>query len=752
MKAAFVIPWYGADIPGGAEAECRRTAEELVKRGAEVEVLTTCLHSLGESWERNHHPPGETRVNGVTVKRFPIRPRDVDLFDQVNIRLIDGQTVPPALERTMLENMVNSPGLYDYIASASQRVFFPIPYLFSTTVKTAQIAPDRCVPIACLHDEVYAYMEPIRKALLASRGVIFHTEAEYRLARDIMDFPAERALIYGEGVETDIAGDGERFRQRYGIEAPFMLYAGRRDRTKNTPLLLDYFARYKRSRPTKLKLVLMGNQDFDTPEGLEAEVIDVGFLSAQDKADAYAAADIFCQPSVNESFSLVIMEAWLCRTPVLVHGECEATREHVEKNGGGLTFTDFDEFAAAVDALLADPKAAAGMAERGREYVLENFRWETICRRYLALLADAEVKTGVFAEPRRPRRPAVHQVLADFRPGEPASDEARLIRDRLHREGVEGGLYAPGRDFGLRRLCRPLPRLTEHVEPGDVLIWHYTAGEGIPDVLVELGRPRLLRLHGGRPEGNSLLGLERQGAFNLVLNRVELVVTEWEGVKSESARTEGPKAVAVRPMIDPARIAEPRAEATLAGEGPNLLYVGPLTPPARIEEIVKAFYFLKRLKPAATLTLAGLALEGEAYLQAVSGLIAELEVTGAAIVPPHPPEELAARYAAADCFLCLGQVADGGRAMIEAMVRGLPVIAAAEGIAPEVLGRAGVILDKAEPAAAAEAVGLIFDDPSSREAVLAAQRDRLAELRPEAVWPQWRRLLEPFYAGGREDR
>jgi hypothetical protein len=38
VKATFVIPWYGQEIPGGAEAECRRTAENLARRGVPVEV------------------------------------------------------------------------------------------------------------------------------------------------------------------------------------------------------------------------------------------------------------------------------------------------------------------------------------------------------------------------------------------------------------------------------------------------------------------------------------------------------------------------------------------------------------------------------------------------------------------------------------------------------------------------------------------------------------------------------------------
>ena len=48
-------------------------------------------------------------------------------------------------------------------------------------------------------------------------------------------------------------------------------------------------------------------------------VRDLGYLDPAGKAAAYAAATVVCQPSVNESFSIVLMEAWLAGTPVLVH-------------------------------------------------------------------------------------------------------------------------------------------------------------------------------------------------------------------------------------------------------------------------------------------------------------------------------------------------------------------------------------------------------------------------------------------------
>src|SRR6185503_17688846 len=99
-----------------------------------------------------------------------------------------------------------------------------------------------------------------------------------------------------------------------------------------------------------------------------AIVLDLGDVSVQERQDAYAAADVFVHHSVHESFSIVLMEAWLQGTPALVHADCAVTGQAAKASGGGLTFRDFGEFAAALDMLLADAELRRAIGRRGREF------------------------------------------------------------------------------------------------------------------------------------------------------------------------------------------------------------------------------------------------------------------------------------------------------------------------------------------------------------------------------------------------
>ena len=78
MRLAIVVQRYGAEINGGAEHHARYIAERL-SRHHDVEVLTTCARDY-VTWA-NELPAGVQDVNGVRVRRFPVRrERDVLLF------------------------------------------------------------------------------------------------------------------------------------------------------------------------------------------------------------------------------------------------------------------------------------------------------------------------------------------------------------------------------------------------------------------------------------------------------------------------------------------------------------------------------------------------------------------------------------------------------------------------------------------------------------------------------------------------
>lgn len=388
-KVGLVAPWYGEEIAGGAEANLRGIAHNMQKRGIEVEVLTTCVKDATSSFNANTQPEGEMVEAGIKVRRFRTDGSDIGAFLYVNRKLCGGQKVISYdEEKTFVEQNINSKGLYDYISSHEEEysAFLFSPYLFGTTYFGVQQCPKKAIIIPCFHEEPYVYMRSFRRVYSQVAGIAFNAEPEQWIAQRLYDLEHVKTMITGCGLDTDLSYDAERFRQKYHIKDPFILYAGRKNAGKNVDTLLHYFAGYKQTDTGNLKLVLIGGGKMDIPAEIRSDVIDLGYVPIQDKYDAYAAAELLCQPSKHESFSLVIMESWLCDKPVLVSGDCDVTKNFVMKSGGGLYFTNYGEFAGALDYYKNNPDMATKMAQAGKAYVKENFDWDVVIKKYVALI------------------------------------------------------------------------------------------------------------------------------------------------------------------------------------------------------------------------------------------------------------------------------------------------------------------------------------------------------------------------------
>lgn len=386
-KIAFVIPWYGEDIPGGAEMELREVAGHLQRAGVDVEILTTCVREFNADWNKDYYAAGTAMVYDVPTRRFPVRKRDTHTFDRINAKLIQGKHITTKEEVLFLQEMINSPLLYEYIETHADAydLFVFIPYMFGTTFHGVLACPEKAVMIPCFHEEAYAHMRLFRQTYINLRGMIFNSLPEMQLANRLYDLQDVAQICPGIGMNTTIAGNATAFRQKFGIDDPFLLYAGRKDTGKNVNTLLQYFAEYKkRNAEDPLQLVLIGGGSIAIPEEIAGSVHDLGFVTAQDKYDAQSAAMLLCQPSKHESFSLVIMESWLCNRPVLVNNACAVTKDFVQRSGGGLYFGNYFEFEGCVKWIAAHPDEAASMGQNGRQFVLSNFDWNVVTGKYLA--------------------------------------------------------------------------------------------------------------------------------------------------------------------------------------------------------------------------------------------------------------------------------------------------------------------------------------------------------------------------------
>lgn len=384
----IVVPWCGPDTAGGAETQARQLAGALHAAGAPVEIWATNGRDAFAP-PTPHYATGLDTLDGVVVRRFPLTAPSVDpRLPPAVARRADLRAQLPAFpdhELRLLASLTSSDALLEAVAAeGAGRRFLFVPYPFPTTFWGALLAGERAFLLPCLHDEPYARYSTYRWMFRRAQRTLANSPAERDLALHCYDLPPDRVVVAGEGIDLTPRGDGAAFRRRRGLHGPLLMYAGRRDATKNMPLLLSYLREYWARRGTPLTLLLVGRDPLDLPPALAEIVLDLGYVSAQEKHDAYAAADVFVQPSIQESFSIVLMEAWLQCTPALVHAGCAVTRQAVEACRGGLAFHNFAEFAAALDLLLGNAALRAELGQHGRDYVVQTCRWEDVAQRTIA--------------------------------------------------------------------------------------------------------------------------------------------------------------------------------------------------------------------------------------------------------------------------------------------------------------------------------------------------------------------------------
>lgn len=386
MRLAFVVPRYGPSILGGAETFVRDMAHHLPRDEFSVNVLTTCAEDL-RSW-RNVFPEGRSSIEGVPVHRFPIDHslRDEKRYWELMIKFTNRWPTTVDEEYEWIAQSAHSPALYDFIYRNAGNYDYLIfaPYLFGTTFYGAALYPERSIVWPCLHDEPFAYFLETRLMLSACRGLMFNCEPERRLALDRIGIQNPGACIVGSGMQGVVANPN-RFRRKYDLLEPFVVYSGRLASMKNLLQLFDFFTRYKKEYPGPLKLVILGKGDLPIPR--HPDLIQLGFVPEQDKWDAFSAAWALCQPSLLESFSIVIMESWLSGVPVLVHGDCDVTRYHVLESNGGLYYSTYEEFSGALRWLAMHPKKRERMGHLGRVYVHQKYNWSSVLARFRVALA-----------------------------------------------------------------------------------------------------------------------------------------------------------------------------------------------------------------------------------------------------------------------------------------------------------------------------------------------------------------------------
>ena len=379
VKIGVVVQRYGEDVVGGAETLARDVAEKLNAAEFDVTVFTTTAKDY-ITWE-NHYDTGETILKGVIIKRFSVDIlRDIDKFNDLSGRFFDKNIIEKEItedEWIDIQGPVST-DLINTIKSEQENfdIFIFFTYLYYTTVKTLRILKKPSVLFPTAHEEPPINMGIMKEVFMKPKALFFLTGSEMDLVEKKFSPPGKMVLAR-TGVDVKRDTDENAFRRNYLIVSPFILYAGRIEKGKGLEMLFDAYRQLRNS--SVVDLVLMGKKLMDIPEidGIKY----VGYVSEEDKISAFKGAVCSVQPSPLESLSITTLESFTQETPVLVNSNCRVLMEHVEASGGGLSFSNVEEFIKNFNVLYRNKIKSERMGKRGFDYVNEFYSWDIVIKK-----------------------------------------------------------------------------------------------------------------------------------------------------------------------------------------------------------------------------------------------------------------------------------------------------------------------------------------------------------------------------------
>ncbi|MBU0944972.1 MAG: glycosyltransferase [Proteobacteria bacterium] len=759
---AFVIPWFGENLKGGAEQLAWQVSNRLAKKGHTIEVLTTCCASFLDDWSTNHLPAGVEHLDGLVVRRFKVDNRNGGLFNQANTYglAIPPQDLRPGInpftfgtgELFVAEN-INSSALERYLQWHKKKyhAFVFLPYLYGVVLNGLPLVAEQSWLQPCLHDEVYAYLPEVENVMRRCRGILYNSLGEQCLAEHLFGPGIGRkGEVVGVGVESFDLLPGELPKQVAGHQLDrekYVLCLGRRDKTKNTVMLVEAFQNYRKSHPeSSLQLLIAGPGEGSFGVAVKG-VHDLGLVSELDKEALLSNCTALFQPSRNESYSRVIMEAWFYNRPVAAHGECLATAMAVEAAGGGWLAEDRQEWEQlfhSLNEMKEDELLEFG--KRGREYARRYAEWDAVIDRYETVLGLLSPQMEQEKEPlKKSDLRTIHQLVPGFAYGDAISNQTIIIRDILRSQGYHSEIFTEQIDPSMTHEAR-LFKNGKGIKADVGLIYHHSIGAGLTDFVINHPGPKSLIYHNVTPPelvrdaDPELAKKLEKGLRDLHQLAPHFPVSAGDSrFNSLDLEKNGFSSPSVLPIcVAPEKWnirAEPNMMTRLQDGKDNILFVGRLAANKCQHDLIDVFATYLSLYGNCRLILVGGFIEEEAYYQSLKAQVRKLGLEGDVLFTGKVPDSaLHACYRCAHLFWSMSEHEGFGVPLIEAMWFDIPVFAYKSSAVPETLGEGGLLFtDKKDRQELAVTAKILMHDPDVRSRIFSGQKRRRNVFLPESI-------------------
>ena len=246
----------------------------------------------------------------------------------------------------------------------------------------------------------YGYARTMmRGSARRARRVLTVSHASKQDILRYLHVPADKVEVIYNGIDERLAApptadEISRVRERFQLEAPFVLYSGNIKPHKNVDRLIEAYAILRRRGFRETRLLVIGDDVSKYPNlrrlvhrfQLHQHVRFLGFVPDATLAALYRLASVFVFPSLYEGFGLPPLEAMAAGAPVIT-SNISSLPEVVDDAALLVDPMDAGDIADAMARVLGDPQLRADLRARGLERV-KAFSWQRSVSRIKAVYAE----------------------------------------------------------------------------------------------------------------------------------------------------------------------------------------------------------------------------------------------------------------------------------------------------------------------------------------------------------------------------
>lgn len=238
-----------------------------------------------------------------------------------------------------------------------------------------------------------------RRSAREAERVIVPSRSTLEDIQTLYGIPDDRLVVVAQGVDEDFRRVEDEHELRaarvrwLGSDTPYVLFVGKLSQRRNIPTLMRAFARAKAQAGLPHSLLLMGPNQLDQPLATLAAELGIAASFVQNDgivqrhkelAAVYSGADLYVNASTYEGFSITLVEALACGTPVVTVDR--AALSEIAGDAAMLVPEPTEtHLADAILQVLRDETLRRDLSARGVERS-KRFQWQATARDTLDVL------------------------------------------------------------------------------------------------------------------------------------------------------------------------------------------------------------------------------------------------------------------------------------------------------------------------------------------------------------------------------